>query len=303
VILEAGQYGARTEGLTVFNPTLPSVRRGEDAAPPVLRESLFSPREMNMVRKILVLGLLAISLAAPGTHAQTAPAATAAPAVNAVDPASIQALKDMGAFLQTLKRFHVATEVTGERVLADGQKLQHTATAKMDVERPNRIRAVMHSARSQREIIYDGKTVTLYTPAHKYYSTVEFTATIGELIDKLEERFGVEMPLSDLFLFGTPAAPLDKIESAMNAGQDFIDDDLCDHYAFRQGKVDWQIWISAGGKPLPRKVVITNRADEARPQSVSLIDWNLKPTFKDSVFKFTPPKGATRIEIVPRKTQ
>ena len=110
-------------------------------------------------------------------------------------------------------------------------------------------------------------------------------------------------PLSDLFLFGTPAAPLDTIESAMNAGQDFIGNELCDHYAFRQGKVDWQIWIAAGGKPLPRKVVITNRADEARPQSVSLIDWNLKPTFKDSTFKFTPPKGATRIEIVPRKTR
>jgi hypothetical protein len=256
-----------------------------------------------MVRAILVLSLLAMSLAAPGTHAQTAPAGAAAPAVNAVDPASIQALKDMGAFLQSLKRFHVATEVTGERVLADGQKLQHTATAKMDVERPNKIRALMHSARSEREIFYDGKTVTLYTPAQKYYSTVEFTATIGELIDKLEERYGVEMPLSDLFLFGTPAAPLDKIESAMNAGQDFIDDDLCDHYAFRQGKVDWQIWITTGSKPLPRKVVITSRADEARPQSVSLIDWNLKPSFKDSVFRFTPPKGATKIEIVPRKTK
>jgi hypothetical protein len=256
-----------------------------------------------MVRKMLVLSLLAFALAAPSAHAQTAPAGAAPPAANAVDPASIQALKDMGAFLQSLKRFHVATEVTGERVLADGQKLQHTATAKMDVERPNRIRARMQSARSEREIIYDGKTVTLFTPAQKYYSTVEFTGTIGELIDKLEERFGVEMPLSDLFLFGTPAAPLDKLESAMNAGQDFIDDDLCDHYAFRQGKIDWQIWITTGSKPLPRKVVITNRADEARPQSVSLIDWNLKPTFKDSVFKFTPPKGATKIEIVPRKTK
>ena len=42
----------------------------------------------------------------------------------------------------------------------------------------------------------------------------------------------------------------------MNAGQDFIDDDLCDHYAFRQGKIDWQIWITTGSKPLPRKVVI-----------------------------------------------
>ncbi len=256
-----------------------------------------------MPRTILVLGLLVMSLAASSAHAQTAPAGASAPAANAVDPASIQALKDMGAFLQTLKRFHVSTEVTGERVLADGQKLQHTATAEMDVVRPNKIRALMQSARSQREIVYDGKTVTLFTPAQKYYSTVEFTGTIGELIDKLEERYGVEMPLSDLFIFGTPAAPLDKFESAMNAGQDFIDDDLCDHYAFRKGKIDWQIWITTGGKPLPRKVVITNRADEARPQSVSLIDWNLKPTFKDSVFKFTPPKGATKIEIVPRKTK
>ena len=113
----------------------------------------------------------------------------------------------------------------------------------------------------------------------------------------------MEVPMSDVFLWGTPAAPLDKIESAMNAGQDFVGDDLCDHYAFRQAGVDWQIWITTGSKPLPRKVVITNRADEARPQSVSLMDWNLKPKFKDSVFKFTPPKGATKIEIVPLKTK
>ena len=236
-----------------------------------------------MVRTILVLSMLAVSLAAPGAIAQPAPAGTAAPA-NAVDPASIQALRDMGKFLQTLQRFEVSTELSGERVLADGQKLQHTATADLDVERPNKLRAVMLSARSERQLFYDGKSVTLYTPAQKYYSTVDFTGTIGELISRLKDRFGVEVPLSDLFLWGTPAAPLDKIESAMNAGQDFIGDDLCDHYAFRQANVDWQIWITTGSKPLPRKVVITNRADEARPQSVSLIDWNLKPTFKNTVF-------------------
>ena len=161
----------------------------------------------------------------------------------------------------------------------------------------------MHSARSERELVYDGKTVTLYTPAQKYYSTVEYTDTIGKLIERLEERYRVQLPLADLFLWGTPAAPVDKIESAMNAGQDFVGDDLCDHYAFRQAKADWQIWITAGSRPLPRKVVITSRTDEARPQSVSLIDWNLKPTFKDTVFKFTPPKGASKIEIVPVKTK
>ena len=30
----------------------------------------------------------------------------------------------------------------------------------------------------------------------------------------------------------------------MNAGQDFIGGEICDHYAFRQGKIDWQIWIA-----------------------------------------------------------
>ncbi len=178
-----------------------------------------------MVRKILALSLLAMSLAVPGVHAQTAAAGAAQPAASAVDQASVQALKDMGAFLQSLKRFGVSTELTGERVLADGQKLQHT-----------------------------------------------------------------------------PAAPVDRIESAMNAGQDIVGGEVCDHYAFRQGQIDWQIWIAAGGKPLPRKVVIVNRADEARPESISLIAWNLKPAFKDAVFTFTPPKGATKIEIVPRKT-
>src|SRR5688572_7456781 len=98
-----------------------------------------------MIRNLLILSLLAMSLAAPGLHAQTAPAAKAKPAANAVDPGSIKALKDMGAYLQTLKRFQVSTELTGERVLANGQKLQHTATADMDVNRPNQLRARMHS--------------------------------------------------------------------------------------------------------------------------------------------------------------
>jgi hypothetical protein len=258
---------------------------------------------MMMVRTLVVLGVLAFSLAAPAAQAQTAPATDAAPKANPVDPAAVQALKDMGAYLQSLKRFQVSTEVTGERVLADGQKLQHTATAELDVDRPSRLRALMSTPRSERVLIFDGKTATLFAPAQKYYSTVELVDTIGGLIDRLEERYGVQIPLSDLFRWGTPAAPVDKIESAMNAGQDFVDGHLCDHYAFRQGSIDWQIWISAGKQLLPRKIVITNRADEARPQSTSLLDWNLKPAFTETTFKFVPPKGATKIEIIPLKTK
>ena len=248
------------------------------------------------------LALVAMLLVAPGLQAQTTPPKPAAPpAANAVNPAALQALKDLGAHLQTLKRFQVTSNVTGERVLTDGQKLQHTASATLFVVRPDKIRVRMVSARSDRELVYDGKTVTLYTPAQKSYSTIAFSGNLGQLVGALQTKFGVEVPLSDLFVWGTPDAPVDSIDSAMNAGQDLVDGEPCDHYAYRQGPLDWQIWVSTGSNPLPRKVVITNRTDDARPQSLSMITWNLKPTFKDSSFSFVPPKGVTKAEIVPLK--
>jgi hypothetical protein len=261
--------------------------------------------ETRMHHRILPTGMLALALAfAPAAaSAQAAAAPPADASSEAVDPATIAALKKMGAHLQTLRRFRVTTDLTGERVLADGQKLQHSASAQLDVQRPNKLRARMSSARAERELFYDGKEVALFTPAQPYYAKVPFTGSLDELVDRMQARYGVEMPLSDMFVWGTPAAPLDNIESAMNAGQDFVGDDLCDHYAMRQGTFDWQIWITVGDRPLPRKLVITSRSDEARPQSVSLIEWNLKPGFADSAFTFKPPKGAKAIEMLPRKGQ
>lgn len=265
---------------------------------------LFTYKENEVTLTKPALALMALTLAVPVLHAETAqPASTGQATVAAINPAAIQALKDMGNDLQALKRFKVATELNGERVLADGQKLQHSASAIVYADRPNKMRARMISARNERELVYDGTTVTLYAPAQKSYSTTTFSGSLDELVNRLEQRYGIDVPLSDLFSWGTPLAPLDKIESAMNAGQALVGGDLCDHYAFRQGSIDWQIWISAGSKPLPRKLVITNRADEARPQSIQLFDWNLKPGFKDAVFRFTPPRGATAIEMLPRKTR
>jgi len=254
-------------------------------------------------RKSFVSGLLCLLLSAPLAQAQTTAAPPAPPGAPAVDPAAVQALTRMGQALQSLKRFGVSIDLIGERVLADGQKLQHTASADLDVVLPDRLYALMYSARSTRELYFDGKAVTIYTPAQKYYASTAFDGTVGQVVNGLRKRFDVEVPLADLFVWGTDLAPLDGFDSAMNAGQDLVGDVVCDHYAFRQGTVDWQIWIDAGPKPLPRKLVITDRSDDARPQSVSLITWELNPSFKESVFRFAPPQGSTKIDLVPAKAK
>lgn len=240
--------------------------------------------------------LLVLALSSPALQAETVAVSSAPMAGEAINPAALMALKDMGAYLQSLKQFHASTTLTGERVLADGQKLQHSSAAEVFAARPDKLKAHIWNTYTEREIFYDGKQASIYLPTEKYYSSVEFSGPLSSFVTKLKQRYRVEIPLADLFIWGTPDAPLDQISSAMNAGQDFIGTDLCNHYAYRQGNYDWQIWISTGEKPLPRKLVITNRSDEARPQSVSTIDWNFKP-FKDSIFSFVPPKGSTQVEI------
>jgi hypothetical protein len=74
---------------------------------------------------------------------------------------------------------------------------------------------------------------------------------------------------------------------------------LCHHLSFEQATIDWQIWIDAGKQPLPRKLVITYKTEDEVPQySVTIRKWNVQAKLPDSIFAFTPPEGATRVELV-----
>lgn len=237
-------------------------------------------------------------LPAPAAASVPVPAATpAAPATPAVDPESIKALERMGAALQALKAFRINASVESEKVLEDGQKIQHSSFNEMWVQRPNRLRANLRTARVERQLYYDGKQLSLYTPALKFYSRIPAPDTLGGLDAMFSNDFNISLPLADLFRWGTDNAPLGEIESALYAGQDLVGNDLCDQFAFRQGELDWQVWITTSEPTLPRKLVITNRADEARPQFSAVYTWTLKPNLTEQMFKFTPPKDAKPIRF------
>ena len=71
----------------------------------------------------------------------------------------------------------------------------------------------------------------------------------------------------------------------------------CEHYAFRQDDVDWQVWIQKGDYPLPRKLVITTTTEAGRPQHTATYTWNLAPSFNEASFTFVPPAGARKIVL------
>jgi hypothetical protein len=72
--------------------------------------------------------------------------------------------------------------------------------------------------------------------------------------------------------------------------------------AFSQELVDWQIWIEDGPQPVPRKFVITYKDEEGWPQySARFTRWDFQPQHSEHYFRFHPPTGADKIDILPAK--
>ena len=216
-----------------------------------------------------------------------------------VDTAAVQALRRMGAQLRTLQRFTVKAETERDVVTPGGQKVQVDGTFQYDVRRPNGLHADIKTDRKERQLFYDGRTLTVYAPHMNYYASTPAPSTIGAVVDTLEERLGIEMPIADLFRWGTERDGVRDITAAWYVGPASIEGVETDQYAFRQEGTDWQIWIQRGAQPLPRKIVVTTTSEPSQPQYVATLTWDVNARPADSLFTFTPPANAKRIRLRP----
>jgi hypothetical protein len=212
-----------------------------------------------------------------------------------IDPDAMKALDQMGTYLRSLKDFQVQAEITTEDVLEDGEKLQYGSTTTLLAQLPSKMRVSVEGEQKSRLFLYDGKSFTLFARRMGYYATAPAPDTIGKLVQAIREKFDVEIPLVDLFLWGGPNAGTNEITDATDVGPGSVEGATCEHYAFRQPGLDWQVWVQLGDHPLPRKLVLTTLTDEARPQHTSVLTWNLAPSFSAEAFVFDPPDDAHKI--------
>lgn len=265
-----------------------------------MRRLLHWPVGLSIVALLVGLAAAAQQLSAPAGAPAPSPILERPPPNEtsaAVEPAAIAALEKMGAYLRTLKTFTVRADSIKDEVFDTGQKIQLNSVVEYRVRAPDRLRADVSSERQTRQFLYNGTTLTVYGRRVGYYATVPAPPTIAELLQVADQRYGLELPLADLFLWGTPAAGLADINAGAYIGPSRIGDVDSDHYAYRQEGVDWQIWIQKGPAPLPRKLVITTVDDADQPQYVAVLTWNLSPKLDEGTFTFVPPRHARRIVL------
>ncbi|MFJ7281499.1 DUF2092 domain-containing protein [Pseudomonas sp. NPDC099000] len=231
---------------------------------------------------------------APGARAEEAPVADATPTIN---PQVVDKLIDMGNYLRSLSKFQVDAEVSRDTVLETGQKIKAEASTTLKVQGHDRMYARTEGDVRTREFFYNGKKLTQYSPYLKYYTTVDAPPKVSETLHMIEDHYGIQIPMEDLFLFGSDQAQIDALKEALYVGPSTIKGQLCDHLAFRQEGIDWQLWITRSEKPLPCKLVITTTDEKSFPEYSAVYHWNLKPGLQESMFTFKPAKGDVAIPL------
>jgi len=249
------------------------------------------------MKRDVLMPFAVLALPALAGSQPVAPSRSPTPAPRAVEARADQELKRMSEFLAGVPRFALEAEETFDELPDGDLRRQLTNVRRMAVERPNHVAADATGDTLNRASWYDGRTVTVLDKAHNVYATIEVPATIDATLDKLQDEYGVVLPLADLLYADPYAVLIEGVTYGRYLGIHQAAGVACHHLAFSQDTIEWQIWIDAGEKPLPRKLVISYVQEPGEPQYSAIIRrWNLESKVPEGLFTFEAPEGAQKID-------
>ena len=218
------------------------------------------------------------------------------PALAEDDAARI--LKAMTDYTAGQKSISATFDSDIEVITPDLQKLQFTSSGQIRLERPDKLRIKRTGGYTDVDLVFDGKTVSLYGNNAKAYVQADAAGTIDQLIDRLQSTAGGAMPGTDLLLSNSFDELTATVIEARHIGQGVIDGVECEHLAFRGVDTDWQIWIESGARPIPRKYVITSKTLAGAPQySLKIKEWKTDVPAEADTYVFKPPADAKKVDL------
>ncbi len=227
-------------------------------------------------------------------------ASTAGAEHTAVEPQAVEIIKAATDYLKAAEEFTFHAEISFDTPTPSGVKVQYAAGQDIAVKRPDKLRTAYQGDNRNTRSWYDGKTFTLLNLDRNFYAQWEAPPTMDELIDKIQEKLGVTIPLNTLIRSNPFAYAMEGVQSATYLGLHRVNDTPCHHIVLTHEDLDAQVWIEDGTQPLVRKVVLTFKNAAEDPQFIAYLgDWDLTAHLPDIVFSFIPPPGAAKIDFVP----
>ncbi|MGA7932352.1 MAG: DUF2092 domain-containing protein [Kovacikia sp.] len=209
-------------------------------------------------------------------------------------------LKKACTTLSAKQAFTADVDVTYDNVLDSGEKVQYSGFQQLWVKRPNQFRADYTGDERNTNFYYDGKTFTLLAKKLNLFVTKPAPSTLDATVAGVEEKYNVDIPLSNLLVSDPCKIIIPKIKKSLYVGFDLVNRVPNYHFLFTQEDKDFQVWISDNPEAVLQKIVITYKDLPGAPQYTAVLsNWNFNPQIPADTFNFSPPKGAGKIEFLP----
>jgi hypothetical protein len=95
-----------------------------------------------------------------------------------------------------------------------------------------------------------------------------------------------------------------NLTHAIVVGDSMVNDVPCEHFAYMEPTINWEIWIEKGKNALPLRMAMTYKQAQNFPRfMIEYKNWNLSPKLKANTFAFKAPADAKQIDFSPLQNQ
>jgi hypothetical protein len=207
-------------------------------------------------------------------------------------------IKKMSNYLAAQKAISFAYDANLEVVTTDKEKLELVSSGTVTLQRPDKIRVTRSGGFADVELVFDGKDMTLLGKNANLYSQLLIPGTIDHLIDELRDKYNRPLPAADLLMANVQDQLMANVTAVKDLGSGVVGGVECDHLAFRNEEVDYQIWIAQGDRPYPCRFVITSKVVNGGPQySIQVRDWKSGASVAAADFKFKNSTNAKKVDF------
>ena len=210
-------------------------------------------------------------------------------------------LREMSKSLGALQTFTYTADERRE-VVKGGKKEEKHASRKVTIRRPNGFAFTAGGDERDAAGWYDGKTLTLVSNRSKVWARGPMPGTLDEALDYISAEYAIQLPSADLLY----SNPYDAFMTSDTTGgwvdTQKIGDRTCDHVAYKQAAVDWELWVNESSH-LPCQVkIIYKNAPLTPTTTITYSDFDPKPQVTDATFVAQVPEGFQRIKIMRHAT-
>jgi hypothetical protein len=230
-------------------------------------------------------------------QAQPAPAAIVQ---HALEPQVVDTLKRMGATLAAAPS--IAVRMTGQREgrLENGQTVLLSITSAVLARKPDKLSVIVGSDLGNFALWYDGQSMTILNLVENVYAATPLAGPLDNAVTWIERRMAIEIPVRPLLSSDPYAAMFEGgSTTGVQLGRSLIGETEVDHFAFRNPDTDWEIWIEANERALPRRISLVDRQSSPPARvTVDFDDWALGTVLPDAAFTFAAPAGAVTATLL-----